>query len=178
MESLTSMVMGCCLGTVLLAASVADLRARIVPNGCIVSGIAIWVAALLARWADGLPLSVLAGHVLWSLGGALGVSMLLLATSLAFERLAGKQGLGGGDIKLFFVTGLFLGFEGNVLNVLLACAFGAPFGWWWKRRARRAALAPSSSVLQASPIAVARDDGFPFAPCIALSTTICLLISV
>ena len=44
-----------------------------------------------------------------------------------FYKLKGQVGLGGGDIKLFCVLGLFLGPIGIINNIFLSCFFGALF---------------------------------------------------
>ena len=48
-----------------------------------------------------------------------GLSGGMLALSLLFDRLTGKESLGGGDIKLFFVTGLYLRSIWEVLFFLI-----------------------------------------------------------
>ena len=48
--------------------------------------------------------------------------MLLL--SLLFDKILKKESLGGGDIKLFFMVGLYLGIGGSLLNLIIACLFG------------------------------------------------------
>ena len=46
--------------------------------------------------------------------------------------------MGGGDLKLLFVTGLWLGWAKNLLCLLLACVFGIVFGLaTQKRRAQQ-----------------------------------------
>lgn len=45
----------------------------------------------------------------------------------AFYKLRGQVGLGGGDIKLFAVLGIFLGPIGIINNIFLSCFFGATF---------------------------------------------------
>ncbi len=38
-----------------------------------------------------------------------------------------RTSLGGGDVKLLFMVGLFLGLAGSLLNLLVACAMGLVF---------------------------------------------------
>ena len=38
--------------------------------------------------------------------------------------MLGRESLGGGDIKLFFVIGLYLGPAGTLFTLILACAAG------------------------------------------------------
>ena len=51
---------------------------------------------------------------------------LLLA--LLMEKLLRRDAMGGGDIKLLFLTGLFLGWQKNLLCLLLACVVGILWG--------------------------------------------------
>lgn len=44
------------------------------------------------------------------------------------------EAMGGGDLKLLFVTGLFFGWKGNLLCLILACIFGIVFGLLAARR--------------------------------------------
>ena len=52
--------------------------------------------------------------------------VLLLA--LLMEKLLRRDAMGGGDIKLLFLTGLFLGWQKNLLCLLLACVVGILWG--------------------------------------------------
>ena len=53
------------------------------------------------------------------IGGAVGFVFFYLV-SLAFERVAGEEGLGGGDIKLALVAGILLGWQRLLLALLVA----------------------------------------------------------
>ena len=53
------------------------------------------------------------------IGGVVGFGVFYLI-SWGFERLCGKEGLGGGDVKLAGVAGLLLGWERLLLGLLLA----------------------------------------------------------
>ena len=53
------------------------------------------------------------------IGGASGF-LLFFLVAICFERISGKEGLGGGDIKLVGVAGLLLGWEGLLLALLIA----------------------------------------------------------
>ena len=59
--------------------------------------------------------------------------------------------MGGGDIKLFFVTGMYLGWEVNLLNLIISCVIGILFGL----------LTGKSKI--------------PFGPAIGISTCFCML---
>ena len=66
----------------------------------------------------------------------------MLALSLLFDRLTGKESLGGGDIKLFFVTGLYLRSIWEVLfflilqineHLILSCVLGIGCSLIWRK---------------------------------------------
>ena len=109
------------LACVLLVCAFADLEGYIIPDRCIAVGVVLFFASLffspapLARLLDGL------------LGG-LGVALGLLAVVLVMEKRMGREAMGGGDLKLLFVTGLFLGWRGNLLCLILACLIGIVCG--------------------------------------------------
>ena len=70
-------------------------------------------------------------------------SILLL--SLLMDKLLGKESLGGGDVKLFAVVGLYLGFAGTLFTVLLSCVFGLLFAFMPSRRGKAIPFGPSIS---------------------------------
>ena len=49
---------------------------------------------------------------------------LLLAVSLVLDRILGRESLGGGDIKLLTVTGLYLGPVGTLFTLMISCVLG------------------------------------------------------
>ena len=53
------------------------------------------------------------------IGGVVGFAVFFLI-SFCFEKLCGKEGLGGGDVKLAGVVGLLLGWERLLLGLLIA----------------------------------------------------------
>ena len=63
----------------------------------------------------------------WLLGAIIGAGFPLLV-SWIFYQLKGQVGLGGGDIKLFGVLGIYLGPVGVLQNIFLSCFLGAIVG--------------------------------------------------
>ena len=103
----------------LASACVYDLRERRIPNKLTAFMAALWCAwCVLLVAAD--PVSV-QGFMVHGLVGAtvLGGGSLLLAW--AFERVRGGASFGGGDVKLLFVLGLYLGVSGGLVCLLVAC---------------------------------------------------------
>lgn len=132
---------------VLLAwASVIDLRERRIPNKLVAAMAVLWFAVrvLLAAMAAAccaasfgsgtqigdaalvasatmmrmIPFGLTLGD---GLVGALVLGGGSLAVSIAFERLAQRPSMGGGDIKLLAVIGLFLGWERGLRCLFAAC---------------------------------------------------------
>ena len=121
----------CALGCILLGLSLVDLETYTIPNGFIIAGIAAWAVSfafygvdLSAMGLGSLMLafagSPLAAVLLDGLLGAFVVADCLLALSLVFDKVMGRRSLGGGDVKLVFMVGLFLGLAGSVLNLIVA----------------------------------------------------------
>jgi leader peptidase (prepilin peptidase)/N-methyltransferase len=63
----------------------------------------------------------------WVIGGVLGFGLPLFVTWL-FYKIRGQIGLGGGDIKLYGILGLYLGPMGIVFNIFASCFVGAVIG--------------------------------------------------
>jgi len=82
------------------------------------------------------------------LANGLAISFPLLLFVLIVENVFKKELLGGGDIKLLFVTGIYLGWEQNLWVLLVACIFGCVIGLIQTRKQK--------------------DNYFPFGPSIAL----------
>lgn len=85
----------------------------------------------------------------WLIGGGIGFGVPLLVTWL-FYKIRGQVGLGGGDIKLFGILGLFLGPFGIVFNIFLSCLLGAVLGLgliFLKRLTRDKPMAFGPSIL-------------------------------
>ena len=105
----------------LLTCAFADLEGYMIPDRCVLFGIALRPVFLLlmkspvSMWLDSL------------LGGFL-VAGSLLALVLLYEKLRKVDAMGGGDIKLLFLTGLYLGWKGNLLCLFAACLLGIVFG--------------------------------------------------
>ena len=58
----------------------------------------------------------------------------VLLLVLGMEKLLGREAMGGGDIKLLFLTGLFLGWKRNLLCLVAACVIGIVWGLLQKKR--------------------------------------------
>ncbi len=63
--------------------------------------------------------------LIFNLASGLGAFLFFVAISYLFYILTKKQSMGGGDIKLSFLLGLFLGFPGILVSLYLAFLTGA-----------------------------------------------------
>lgn len=108
----------CCL----FCLSLVDLESYAIPDGCLLVGLGAWLAALpfLRPGLWDIGRSLLAGL-------CFGGGILLL--SLVMDRLLGKESLGGGDVKLFALVGLYLGFAGGLFAMLFSCVLGLLFAF-------------------------------------------------
>ena len=127
------------LACVLLACTFADLEGYIIPDRFVAAGVVLFIATLfwepepLRRALDG------------ALGGVTVAGGLLLL-SLYMDKRMQRETLGGGDIKLLFLTGLFFGWKGNLLCLVLACVAGIVWGLAGKRRGEAIPWGPSIAI--------------------------------
>jgi leader peptidase (prepilin peptidase) / N-methyltransferase len=103
----------------LLIVSVIDLFHRIIPDVITYPGM---VVGLLFSWLTGYPgwASSLIGLLI---GGG-----LLWALAAGYQLLTGKEGMGGGDIKLLAMIGAFLGWPGVLVTIFVGSCFGTIVG--------------------------------------------------
>ncbi len=60
--------------------------------------------------------------------GALTGGGILYGTAFAYELITGREGLGGGDIKLLGAVGAFTGYGGSILTIFSGSVVGAAVG--------------------------------------------------
>jgi leader peptidase (prepilin peptidase)/N-methyltransferase len=103
----------------LIVISLIDLDHQIIPNVISVPGIAVgFIAALLVGepgWRASLAGLLLGGGILW-------------VVSEGYFRLTGREGMGGGDVKLLAMIGAFLGWRAVPVTLLLASLSGTLIG--------------------------------------------------
>ncbi len=132
----------------LFVLTLTDLESFEIPNGVLAAGLINWIFFTVLE-------TVLRVHNLWWVlhhiiaGTAVGAAMLIM--SIAITRVVGKDSMGGGDIKLYALLGLYLGYAGAYELVFLSCILGLIFAF-----ARKKIIAGASKE-------------FPFGPAIALS---------
>ncbi len=105
--------------SVLVTISFIDLHHKIIPDVLSLSGIVVGLAASFMpgtiSWLDSL-IGIIAG----------GGSLFLVA--FVYERITGREGMGGGDIKLLAMIGAWLGWRQLYLVVLISSLVGAIVG--------------------------------------------------
>ena len=108
----------CCL----FCLSLVDLESYEIPDGCLIIAAVVW---LIAQPFTGMSWKEAGFHLLAAVvfGGG------LLLISLLLDSILKKDTLGGGDIKLYFVVGLYLGFAATLFSLLLACVLGLLFAF-------------------------------------------------
>ncbi len=103
----------------LVTISFIDLFHQIIPDVLSLSGIAVgWGAVFVTRhisWTDSL-IGIVAG------GGG------LLLIAWAYKGLTGREGMGGGDVKLLAMIGAWLGWRSLPFVVLISSMTGALAG--------------------------------------------------
>ena len=135
----------CCL----FCLSLVDLESYIIPDGCLLTAVGAWLLALpfLRPGWTAIGKAMLAGLLF---GGG------ILLLSIVMDKVLGKESLGGGDVKLFTVVGLYLGFTATLFAVLLSCVLGLLFAFLVNRKD-------------------AKGKAIPFGPSISLAAALMLL---
>lgn len=143
-DTLSALVLMTCL----LALALVDLDTQEIPDAFLIIPAAVRLGQLLlqhgftaALWAHIWPALALGGAV--------------LALSLGMDKVLGRESMGGGDIKLLFMLGLFMDFPCCVLLVIVSCVVG---------------------LVLAFTLGVRRGVAFPFGPAIAAAAWLVLMI--
>lgn len=110
----------------LLVVTYIDLDHRIIPDRITLPGIAVGLLLALVAPAE----ARLGAVQQWLLGVLVGGG-ILWAVAWAYAALTGREGMGGGDIKLLAMIGAFLGWQGVLLTLLLASFIGSLVGVVW-----------------------------------------------
>lgn len=163
---------------ILYLVTVTDLCDQMIPDGAIIVAILVKVVHSIFAWHFGWFGSVVyieKPALLEVLGkllvNGLSVSLPLLILTLLMEKLWKKEAMGGGDIKLIFVTGLYLGWAKNLLMILVACIVGIVVGSIQMR-----AATPTDETAEVSEETEEMEGNyFPFGPSIAIATVFCMI---
>ncbi len=103
----------------LIVISCIDLDHQIIPDAISLPGIPIGVACAALGYGPSLMDSaigvLIGGGTLW-------------AVAAGYHALTGREGMGGGDIKLLAMIGAFLGWRGVLVTLVLGSFVGAAVG--------------------------------------------------
>lgn len=103
----------------LITITFIDLDHQIIPDAISLPGIGVGFLASLflgtPGWQSSLAGLLLGGGVLW-------------AVAEGYFRLTGREGMGGGDVKLLAMIGAFLGWKAVPVSLLLASLTGTVVG--------------------------------------------------
>ncbi len=120
LELLVSFYFSCTL----VAVAYIDLDHQIIPDVLSLPGIAVGLLTAPLLHASA-PLEAFGRAAL----GALVGGGILLAVAWGYERATGREGMGGGDVKLLAMVGAFLGWQGVLLTLLLGSLVGSVIGF-------------------------------------------------
>jgi leader peptidase (prepilin peptidase)/N-methyltransferase len=134
---------GAAFGWLLLVLAVMDARDFWLPDPLVA---ALAAAALAGAWVAPPPLAERA------IGGAGGFAMLWLVAA-GYRRWRGREGLGGGDPKLFGAIGLALGWR--MLPAVLLVAGLVGLGWVAVARVRGRRIAADDALPLGTLLAIA-----------------------
>lgn len=103
----------------LLVISVIDLHHQIIPDelslsGMLVGFLFVWWTQTLSWWESALGIFLGAG--------------MFFAVAWLYEKFTGREGLGGGDVKLLGMIGAWLGYQCLLPVVVIASALGSLVG--------------------------------------------------
>lgn len=108
--------------------TLTDIRERRIPNWILLWAI---IGRIIYYLLEQKPFWI---WIMELMGNGLAISAPLYFLTLGLDNLLGKQTLGGGDIKLIFVTGIYLGFDKNLLMLFIAGILALIFCWIRKEK--------------------------------------------
>jgi leader peptidase (prepilin peptidase)/N-methyltransferase len=115
----SELLAGLFTASIFIIISISDLHYMLIPNKIVFFGI---IGALVIRsFVHPLPLL---NYVIAAFIG----SGILFAIGLLSEWLLKKEGMGGGDIKLYVFVGLMLGVKLTMLSIFIASLLGSLIG--------------------------------------------------
>jgi leader peptidase (prepilin peptidase)/N-methyltransferase len=103
----------------LIVITFIDLEHQIIPDEFSLSGIVL-----------GILLSLVGGPVIWweSILGVFIGGGIFLTIAWAYEKISGREGLGGGDVKMMAMLGAWFGIKGVFPIITLSTALGSVVG--------------------------------------------------
>ncbi len=105
-------VVTCVMFSILLVIFFIDLRHKIIPNGLVISIMVI-----------GIVWTVYSGRYIENIIGFFSISLILLLIGILV-----KGGMGMGDVKMMAATGLLLGWQNNIVALMVGAILGSVIG--------------------------------------------------
>ena len=99
----------CCL----FCLSLVDIEIFEIPNGTVLIPIVAWVIGIFV-------LKPGVGDIIYYVTSGFVFGLAVLFISILLDHILKKESLGGGDIKLIFVIGLYLGAVAGLFSIILA----------------------------------------------------------
>ena len=62
--------------------------------------------------------------IVFYVASAFGVGIALVIVVLIADKVFGRESMGGGDLKLYFVAALYFGWQQGLLLVIISCIIG------------------------------------------------------
>lgn len=124
---LRGLILMCCF----IPAAIRDFDTGEIPDGFFITASVLWLPTLIIDpdWKTSLISGLL---------GAVAVPGVLLTLAVLMEMILKKDALGGGDIKLLFASGLYLGLGRSLLSLFLMSVFGLILAWILKKKSKEA----------------------------------------
>ena len=154
--------------SILLFLSLTDIDDFLVPNGCIIAALVVRIVYMAIAWAVG---QMSLADVGYYVGSAFAIGVALLIVVLVADKVFGRESMGGGDLKLFFVAGLYFGWQQGLLLIILSCIIGIVVAVVAPRRKQ-----PNPEGIPESDSENAMKRVFPFGPSIAAACIITMLV--
>ncbi|HOJ15187.1 MAG TPA: prepilin peptidase [Deltaproteobacteria bacterium] len=133
---------------VLVVITFKDIDHRIIPDRFSLGGMAAGIALV-----PFMPISYTDALAGLALGGG-----LLIAVIYAYYLLTKREGMGGGDVKLLAMIGVYTGWKGVLFTIFAASLAGTAFGIPWALSRREGGSAMKAAV--------------PFGPFLALGALV------
>ncbi|ETP71958.1 prepilin signal peptidase PulO-like peptidase [Lachnospiraceae bacterium JC7] len=170
------------LAVILAGLSLVDLKTYTIPDRFHVAGILWWLLTLpFITYTKGVGLMSLLSPELYPVAGdnvlgdfigmtffsylirdfseglvsGLSVALFMMIVSLIFDKVSGKESLGGGDIKLLFMTGLYMSTFVAFFNLFLSSIVGILFVFCLKKE--KIPFGPAISVASLVSITIGSD---------------------
>ena len=148
---LEKILLGVLFVGILFAISVVDIKKQIIPDHLLMIAVVVRIGYFVLIEGVGVKSAL---GLLWN---GLAISLPLLCMVLLAEKRWKRELLGGGDIKLLFVTGIYLGWERNLWALFIACLIGIGMGVMQRKKEEK-------------------DRYFPFGPALSIGAVCAMLI--